>query len=388
MTTVQEQIESLEEEVRKTPYHKGTERHIGILRARIAKLKDRQVESGGKGGGGGVGYAVKKQGDATVVLVGPPSVGKSTLINKLTNAQSKVAPYAFTTLTVIPGMMNYNNAYIQILDVPGIIKGAEEGKGRGKEVLSVVRGCDLIIIITDPKNSDAFESIENALYRNGIRINQKPPDVSIEKRIQGGISVQSNIKQELSLETIKDIAYEYGIRSADITLRERVTLERLIDAFSSNRVYVKGLRVLNKVDEINSRKLGILRNSENQKNQHIRKSDPPTFRNSGTQSILSIPDMIKISAEHGVGLEELKQNIWQTLGFVIVYLVEPFQDPTFESPVVMHQGQTLLDVARDIGSEFAEGKKSAKIWNTGAKFPGQEVSLTTKVQEGMQVRFL
>lgn len=180
MSDINEQILSIEKEIRETPYHKGTEHHIGILRARIARLKDKQIDAESrKGGGGGGGYSVKKQGDATIVLVGPPSAGKSTLINRLTNAQSKVAPYAFTTVSVIPGMMVYKNARIQILDVPGLIQGAEEGKGRGREVLSVVRGADLLVIISDAKRLSAFDTITAALERNGIRINKEKPKVLV-----------------------------------------------------------------------------------------------------------------------------------------------------------------------------------------------------------------
>ena len=54
----------------------------------------------------------------------------------------------------------------------------------------------------------------------------------------------------------------------------------------------------------------------------------------------------------------------------------------------MKKGEILKDVALKIGTDFAENKKFAKIWGVGAHFPGQEVSLTTKVLEGMKVRFL
>jgi len=160
MKSIQEQIEAIEAIVRKTPHHKATNGFIGAMRAKIARLKDREVETSSKGSGSsGGGYAIRKQGDATIVLIGPPSAGKSTLINLLTNAESKVAAYAFTTVSVIPGMLKYNEAYIQILDVPGLIEGASIGKGRGKEVLSVARGSDLLVIMTDPERLKFFDQI-------------------------------------------------------------------------------------------------------------------------------------------------------------------------------------------------------------------------------------
>jgi len=69
------------------------------------------------------------------------------LINQLTNTESKVAPYEFTTVTVVPGCSNIMRAYIQILDIPGLIEGAKMGKGRGREVLSVAKGADLLVIM-------------------------------------------------------------------------------------------------------------------------------------------------------------------------------------------------------------------------------------------------
>jgi len=373
MLTIDEQIEQIEEVLRKTPHHKATNGFIGSMRAKIARLRDKEIEqSGKKGGGGGGGYHVKKQGDATVVIVGPPSAGKSTLINQVTNAESKVAPYAFTTVTVIPGMLKYNEAYIQILDIPGLISGAKEGKGRGKEVLSVARGADLLLIMTDVKRIDAFAGMVSELLGAGIRINEEPPKVIIEKKISGGLDVFSNIKQDIDKEVIKDIAREYGIKNGTITLQENITMERLFDAFSENRVYVPVIWVINKVDE------------------------EPNYRD------LIDGEYVAISADKGTGIDELIKEAWKALKFVTVYLVKP--DERIEeglpalpcrqaggrqgSPIVMKEGNTLKDVAVKIGPDFAASKKIAKIWGESAKFPGQEVSFDTKVVEGMQVRFL
>lgn len=61
-------------------------------------------------------------------------MGKSSLLTELTGTNSEAAAYEFTTLTCIPGVIHYNDAKIQLLDLPGIIEGAAEGKGRGRQV--------------------------------------------------------------------------------------------------------------------------------------------------------------------------------------------------------------------------------------------------------------
>ena len=82
---------------------------------------------------------MSKSGDARIALVGFPSVGKSTFLSKITKTKSEIAAYSFTTLTAIPGVLEYGGAEIQILDLPGIIEGASEGKGRGRQVISAAK---------------------------------------------------------------------------------------------------------------------------------------------------------------------------------------------------------------------------------------------------------
>ena len=153
LDSIEAEIKSLEDEIRNTPYNKATQHHIGLVKAKIARLREKQEQRSSKKGKA-EGFSVKKSGDATVILVGFPSVGKSTLLNRITKAESKTAAYAFTTLTVIPGIMEYEHARIQILDVPGVLKGASAGTGRGKEVLAVVRSCDMVVFVLDVLNPE------------------------------------------------------------------------------------------------------------------------------------------------------------------------------------------------------------------------------------------
>ena len=99
--TTSEKIRELEAEIAKTKYNKRTQHAIGLMKAKLAVLKERAVQGASIGKArGDERFTVRKSGDGTAVLLGFPSVGKSTLLNKLTDAKSAVAAYQFTTLTV------------------------------------------------------------------------------------------------------------------------------------------------------------------------------------------------------------------------------------------------------------------------------------------------
>jgi uncharacterized protein len=115
---------------------------------------------------------VKKQGVKQFVLVGCPSVGKSSLINKLSGMQTKIASYEFTTLKPLPAIVNINSAEIQIVDLPGLLPGAVDDIGGGKRLIGIVKQADGIILMHDlSKDISEVLKIQDELVK--ARINQK-----------------------------------------------------------------------------------------------------------------------------------------------------------------------------------------------------------------------
>lgn len=141
------------------------------------------ADEAGSGGGGGSGFEVAKSGDARVVLIGYPSVGKSSLLGKITTTKSEIAHYAFTTLTSVPGVLKYQGAEIQIVDLPGIIYGASQGKGRGRQVVATARTADLVLMVLDATKSEHQRaSLEKELENVGIRLNKEKPNIYYKKK--------------------------------------------------------------------------------------------------------------------------------------------------------------------------------------------------------------
>jgi hypothetical protein len=343
---IEEEIRRLEEEIKNTPYNKATEHHIGRLKAKLAKLKEEVKKSKAPKGHG---FFVKKTGDASVAIIGPPSVGKSTLLNKLTNARSKVGDYGFTTTQIIPGMMEYGGCKIQLLDLPGIIYGASEGKGRGREIIAMARAVDLILIMVDVYTIDEIEYIKKELWNAGIRINQRKPDVIIRKKDRGGINIEFAKKCKLSHETAKAILMEY-MSNADVVIRDDITDEQLIDAILGNRAYLPAMVTVNKID--------------------VEKVKVNTDM-----------DVVYISAKNGYGLEELKKKIFEKLELVRVYM-RPEGKKIEDEPMVLKKGATIKDVCLKLHRDFVKNFRYAIIDGPSASFPGQRVGLTHEVKDG------
>lgn len=351
MATLEEQIKAIEEEIQRTPYNKATQHHIGKLKAKLARLKEELEARRAKSAGGGPGYAVRKSGNATVGLVGFPSVGKSTLLNQITSAQSEVAAYDFTTLDVIPGVLEHRGAKIQILDMPGLIRGASKGRGRGREVLSVARACDLILLMVDVFETNV-DVLAEELRLGGIRLNEAPADVVLTKANRGGLTVSPTVRlTHVDEETVKDICREWGYLNGTVVVRDDVTEEQLIDVLAGNRVFIPGRVVVNKVDLVGKEYLAEL------------------------QRKLVDWSLIPISAMKGTGLVYLKDEIYDALRFMRVFLKPQGKEADMAEPLIVKGASTVGMVVDAIHRDWRRRFRYANIWGPSAMFPGQRVGM-------------
>lgn len=113
----------------RTQKNKATSYHLGQLKAKLSKLKRELLTPSSGGGGAGAGFDVARTGVASIGFIGFPSVGKSTLMSKITGQHSEAAAYEFTTLTSVPGQVVYNGAsLLGGNDCPPCYQGGTVGK--------------------------------------------------------------------------------------------------------------------------------------------------------------------------------------------------------------------------------------------------------------------
>ncbi|MGQ0771664.1 MAG: OBG GTPase family GTP-binding protein [Nitrososphaerota archaeon] len=349
---IPEKIKAIQDEIHKTQLNKATEHHVGLLKAKIAKLKREQEKNQTKKSGISTdGFDVKRTGDATVVFIGLPSVGKSTLLNKLTGSRSAVAAYQFTTLTVVPGMLDYRGARIQILDLPGIIEGASKGKGLGKRILAVARSADLVILMLDVFQPYHENVLRTELGNIGIRLDQKPPNIVIEKASIGGISIAQQKKLvSLSEKLLKEILNIYGMTSARVVIREDITAEQLVDHLTGDKKYAESITVLNKIDLVE-----------------------PRFVKEVQAKLKS--EVIPVSADSGLNIELVKEKIYEKLDFIRIYMRPKGEETDFKEPLIIRRNSTIEDVCNKLHRSMKKEFRYGLVWGKSVKFGGQRVGI-------------
>jgi hypothetical protein len=145
-------------------------------------------------------------------------------------------------------------------------------------------------------------------------------------------------------------------KTSDLILILVTTLKELIeiaDVFKRENVMTKRLVVLNKTDSISSEEL----------------------------SRFKAVNHIEISAESRIGLDELKQKIFENIGLIRIYTKEPGKKAS-ERPMILKKNASVRDLGEKIRKDFPERIISAKVWGKSAKFPGQTVGTEHVLHDG------
>ena len=143
-STIEEKIKALQKMYSECPVHKNTEKLRKEIKTKIAKFKER-LEKEKKQKKTGHSLSIKKEGSATICLVGTTNTGKSTLLKDLTNANVLIADYPFTTTKPEFGILDYKGVKLQIIEIPSIIENFDETEN-GLSLLGIIRLADLIVI--------------------------------------------------------------------------------------------------------------------------------------------------------------------------------------------------------------------------------------------------
>ncbi|KAH3685953.1 hypothetical protein WICPIJ_003075 [Wickerhamomyces pijperi] len=354
-----EKIQQIELEMSRTQKNKATEYHLGLLKGKLAKLKRELLEpAAGGSSGGGQGFEVQKYGNARVVLIGFPSVGKSSFLSKITKTKSEVANYAFTTLTSVPGVLEYQGAEIQIVDLPGIIYGASDGKGRGRQVVATAKTSDLILMILDAtKGKNQRAILEKELENVGIRLNKERPNIYFKVKSSGGVKFSfANPPKHLDEKLVTAILRDYRIHNADVLVRdENVTVDDFIDIINDSHIsYIKCLYVYNKIDAVSLEEV---------------------------DRIAREPQTSVMSCEQDLGIQDVIEEIWYQLDLLKLYTKRRGVQVNFSDPMVVRNNSSIESVCDSIHKDFKHHFKYALVWGSSAKHNPQKCGLSHIVHD-------
>ncbi len=164
--------------------------------------------------------AVRREGVAQIALVGAPNAGKSSLLHALSHVQIKIGDYAFTTLRPVASLTRIGGVLVQLVEIPGLIKGANEDRGGGRALLGVLRSADAIVYCQDVRAPfDVLKEVQEEVMAAGIDLPSilaatKMDEASerdlakLQATVPGMLVVGVSIIDDESLEAFKEAVWK------------------------------------------------------------------------------------------------------------------------------------------------------------------------------------
>jgi ribosome-interacting GTPase 1 len=358
----EDKIVKLQEFLSLVPKHKGTDKLRAQVTRKIATLRREIVEKKQKRPGAGRSrFFIKKEGDAQVVILGLTNVGRSSLLANLTNAKVDIFNYPYTTKEPTPGMFQYLDLQLQLIEAPALMN-SPDGGAWDSQSLTLARNADGIILMIDLSRNpkEQFSLILQNLDKAGI-LTRKPRARVMIERTHTGAGLKVILLGSLLDTTIKDVEHlikSYGIHDATIKIQGKATLDDVEDAIFEGIVYRPALVIANKIDIA------------------------PSHANEMTDHAEGEMRVIPVSCTTKINVERLGQEIFDMLDIVRVYTKEPNDKIHSMKPFTIENGSTIYDLAKRIHSDFYERFSYAKVWSPRLRFSPQKVGGTFVLEDG------
>jgi ribosome-interacting GTPase 1 len=246
--TPEEELKWLQVMYAEMPKHKGTDHLQAKLKTQMSQLRkdiEQQRSGGGKKGGAGRSFRIPRQGAGTAVIIGGPNAGKSQLLGSLTRAVPEIAVYPFTTKQPQPGMMAWNDVFVQLIDTPPITPDYLE-----PYIVGLLRSADLALLMIDLGDDNGIEQCKGVLDKLSGTKTRLAAESSLDEDDVGlsftqTFFIANKIDMPESLERL-ELFHEMSplpFREFKISANRTETLEPLRDAIYESldviRIYTK-----------------------------------------------------------------------------------------------------------------------------------------------------
>lgn len=233
----------------------------------------------------------------------------------------------------------------------GIIEGAAQGKGRGRQVIAVARTADLVLMMLDAGKPNVHrELLERELESVGIRLNKGKPNIYFKQKKGGGLSYNSTCATTRCNEKmVQTILHSFKIFNAEVLFRDDCNEDEFIDVVTANRVYLPCVYVYNKIDQISIEEVNRLARQ---------------------------PNSVVVSCNMQLNLDYLLESLWEELKLIRVYTKKPGQPPDFDDGLILRRGVTVEHVCHAIHRTLAPQFKYALVWGTSTKYSPQRVGIS------------